>query len=190
MNYRTLVKLACLALLLLPSLASADDDPKPLVRAHVGAAELAPDSDDMNAGGALLLDGEGGLRFHRFDMTAFGTYLTKHVDGEVPDDIFDPTFAHYRMHLIDVGLRASVHGDHAYGGLGVGEEFQVERGTDHFTTPTSHDEKHHYYETHAIVEVRGGYTLASHIDVFAAIGYTKNNFETMLSGRVGVGWQF
>ncbi|MBV8756349.1 MAG: hypothetical protein JO257_03675 [Deltaproteobacteria bacterium] len=184
------MKLLCLALLLLPCLASADDSPQPFGRAHVGAAMLVPDSDDMNAGGALLLDGEGGLRFQRFDLTAWGSYLTKHVDGEVPDDIFDPEFAHYRMHLIDVGVRASVHGDHVYGGLGIGEEFQIERGTSHFTTPTSHDKPSHYYETHAVLELRGGYTLSNHIDLFGALGYTKNNFETMLSGRIGVGFRF
>lgn len=194
------MKLACLALLILPSVASAGDL-RPFADVHVGGALIAPTvSEDLDGGAAVYADGEAGIRLAKLELSAFGAYTTKHVDQEMPDDILyeGGVFEHFRVHMIDVGLRATLHGDHAYGGFGIANESLIERGTDHidpmsgFGTPSgpAYDRKHHYFENRLLYELRGGYTMTNHLDVFGALTMTGNEYETVLSLRAGIGYRF
>jgi hypothetical protein len=182
------VKLAILALLILPSLASADDTVPNVGDIHVGVAAIGFGGDaDVASGAGIFADGEAGWRVGAFDLTGFGAYATRHVD-----DTFDngngnqDEHGHYRVHVIDLGLRATWRGKYTYGGIGVAFENELESGMIH--TP-SVDVPVNNSDQHVAGEVRVG-VIVRHVDVSAAFSFASMYDEPFGMYRMGVGYRF
>lgn len=185
---RHVVKLACLALLVLPSLASADDTVPDVGDVHVGVSDLEFGGDAEAASGAgIYADAEAGWRVGHFDLTGFGAYATRHVDAQFDDGSgTNDNFDHYRVHVIDLGARATLRGDHVYGGIGLAFENELENGTYH--TPSG-DEPVNGSDQHVAGELRIG-AIVQHVDVVGAFTYATMFEEPFVTLRLGVGYRF
>lgn len=182
------VKLACLALLVLPSLASADDTVPDVGDVHVGVSDLEFGGDAEAASGAgIYADAEAGWRVGHFDLTGFGAYATRHVDAQFDDGSgTNDNFDHYRVHVIDLGARATLRTDHVYGGIGLAFENELENGTSH---SPSGDQPINESNQHAAFELRVG-AIVQHVDVVGAFTYASMFDEPFLTLRLGVGYRF
>ena len=182
------VKLAILALLVLPALASADDTVPDVADVHVGVADIEFGGDASAASGAgIYADAEAGWRVGHFDFTGFGAYTTRHVDAQFDDGSgTNDNFDHYRVHVIDIGARATLRFEHVYAGIGLAFENEIENGTNH---GPSGDQPINVSSQQAAGELRIG-AVVKHIDVVGAFTYTSLYDEPFATLRLGVGYRF
>lgn len=182
------VKLATLALLILPSLASADDTVPNVGDIHVGVAEIAFGGDaDVASGPGIFADAEAGWRVGHLDLTGFGAYATRHVDDAYDDGSGNADYhGHYRVHVIDLGARATLRFPHGYGGLGFAFENELESGMVH--TPAG-DQPINDSDQHLAIEVRLGF-IVKHVDVSGSLTFATAYDELFATARLGVGYRF
>jgi hypothetical protein len=184
-NYRTLVKHACLALLLLPSLASAE----PIVGdVHAGMSGFAVGGDAAPASGAgLFADGEVGVREGHFDLTGFAAYATHRVDATFDDGSgTNNNDGHYRMHILDLGARATLRGKYLYGGVGLAFEDEIDDGTMKSPAGTMQVSGS---DQHVAGELRIG-AIVQHIDVSGSLTLASAFGDSLATFRVGAGYRF
>jgi hypothetical protein len=182
------VKLAILALLILPSLASADDTVPNVGDIHVGMSGFSVASDAAPASGAgLYADAEAGWRVGKFDLTGFGAYATHQVNAHLDDGSgTNDNVGDYRMHVLDLGLRATLRGQYVYGGVGVAFENEIDSGT--MKTPSGAMPVNDS-DQHIAGELRLGGTV-EHIDVSASVTVGSAFDYPLVIGRLGVGYRF
>lgn len=182
------VKLAILALLVLPSLASADDTVPDVGDIHAGVAGFSVGGDAVPASGTgVFADAEAGWRMGHFDITGFAAYATHHVDANFDDGSgTNDEVGHYRMHLLDLGLRATLRSKYVYGGIGAAFENEIDSGT--MTTPSATMQLSDS-DQHVAAELRLGATV-EHIDVSASVMFGSAFGDSIVTGRLGVGYRF
>ena len=182
------MKLACLALLLLPALASADDTVPNVGDIHAGLAGFAVGGDaDPASGAGVFADAEAGWRVGHFDFTGFAAYATHHVDANFDDGSgTNNDVGHYRMHLLDLGVRATLRGKYVYGGVGVAFENEMDNGT--MTTPSATMQLNDS-DQHVAGELRLG-GVVQHVDVSASVMFGSAFGDSIVTGRLGVGYRF
>ena len=182
------MKLAILALLALPALASADDTVPDVGDVHVGAAGFGVGGDaDPASGAGVFADAEAGWRVGKFDLTGFAAYATHQVNAHFDDGSgTNDNVGDYRMHLLDLGLRATLRGQYVYGGVGVAFENEIDSGT--MKTPSSTMQINNS-DQHVAGELRLGGTV-QHVDVSASFTFGSAFGDAIVTGRLGVGYRF
>lgn len=182
------MKLAILALLVLPSLASADDTVPDVGDIHVGVTDFELGGDAAAVSGAgIFADAEAGWRVGHVDFTGFGAYGTRHVDGNFDNGFGDLDKRDYRMHLIDLGLRATLRWKYAYGGVGVAFENEIDSGTVKPASGTT--QQLNDSDAHVAGELRLG-GIVQHVDVSASMTVGSAFGDPLVQLRFGVGYRF
>jgi len=176
-----------LALLVLPSLASADDTAPDVGDVHAGVAGFSVGGDASAASGAgVFADAEAGWRVDSLDLTGFAAYATHKVNANFDDGSgTNDVVGHYRMHIIDIGVRATLRGKYVYGGFGVAFENETDAGTWGSQTPMQLSSS----DQHAAAELRLGGTV-QHVDVSASVMFGSAFGDAIVTGRLGVGYRF
>ncbi len=182
------MKLAILALLVLPALASADDTVPNVGDLHVGVADFALGGDaSAVSGGGFFADAEAGWRLGSFDLTGFGAYATRLVVGSYDDGFGAIDKRDYRMHVIDLGARATLRGRYAYGGIGLAFENEIDSGTSQ--PPSGAMQQINESDQHVAGELRLG-AIIQHVDISGSVTVASAFGDSLATFRLGVGYRF